>query len=189
MGTWTVTNGLGTVAGAVGRAGFGAVISQGYVYALGGFVYTATDSGHIASDNNAYYAPLQGQAAVSHYSMQLTTDRPTLPANFFLNTTKLAGSTITVGLGTATTTSPAFGSINATSNPVAGSKYNIGITGDGVNYYWVAITLDDSKAMAFGETGGSKVSYFQLNYHPNVGMRLRGGKTFNSQQLQSLDAY
>lgn len=166
----------------VARTATSGVAYNGYLYAVGG-----VDSGSIR--NTLDWSPLQTMAAIGHYSLRLATDMPTTPANFFTTTSPQSGSSIvTIGFAGATTASPGFGLPSNTSNPIDGQKYPLTISGDGISYYWLPITIDDSQSFTFGESSQSSVGYFQLNYHPNPGMRLRGGKTFNGQQLQSLDA-
>ncbi|MGH7240747.1 MAG: hypothetical protein ACREGB_00445, partial [Candidatus Saccharimonadales bacterium] len=122
-----------------------------------------------------------------HYSMQLNTDMVTAPADMFANLTlEQPQSSVTAGLAGATAASPSFGSVTSQSIAASGTKYALSATP--ISYYWMPITIDDSQSMTFGESAGSSLSYLQVNYHPNPGMRLRGGKTFNSGVQQSLDA-
>ena len=177
LGNWQSTTAIPT-----GRnEAFGAYY-QGEAYFIGG-----QPCGSPVTTVNE--VAIQAQPAASHYSLELTTDKNTLPANYFLNyTVDGISSQITLGYETAAGGSQTWSSLTSTSNPGSGTKVPMTISGDGVAYYWLYITIDDSQSMAFGETSPSSISYLQLNYHPNPSMRLRGGQTFNANSLQSLDA-
>ncbi len=178
LGNW---NYAGTITGTAEYWG-GSVSTGGFLYLLGG----SPDGSGVT--NTVNYVPLYGTAAVAHYSMLLTTDRPTTPANFFAVLTPQGSSSgISVGLASSSLVSPTLSSTSTTSGLASGIKYLLN-SAAGANYYWIPITIDDSRSATFGEANGTTMSYFQLNYHPNAAMRLRGGKTFNANQLQSLDA-
>lgn len=157
----------------------------GYLYLLGG------SSNGLNVNTTVSYAPLQGTPNVAHYSLLLTTDMRTLPASF-LSALAAQGdnSSVHIQLSLATTTT-GFTSAGSTTEVKGSTSYPLTITSsDGGSAYLVLFTLDDTASTVFGEstTAGTSLSYFKLNYHPNPAMRLRGGKTFNSSQLQSLDA-
>jgi hypothetical protein len=169
---------------ATARTNASAALYNGYIYILGGNDGTATRR------SDTQYAPLNSLAPMARYSVLLSTDKPTNPVNYYLTTTSESpGSTVTAGYTTATTGSPTLGSLTTVTNPTSGSKYPITISGDGVSYYWLYLTIDDSQSMTFGPEAPSNISFLQLNYHANPSMRLRGGQTFNGNATNNtLDA-
>ncbi|HWT55968.1 MAG TPA: hypothetical protein VN031_02970 [Candidatus Microsaccharimonas sp.] len=176
LGDWITTPGY-----SAGTLEYSTVTAyDGFIYKVGG-----ADSS-VTSKADTAYAPLQTTPAIANYSMLLATDMVTSPADVFANLTlEQPTSTINVGLAGATVASPTFSS-TTTQSMASGTKYSLPATL--ISYYWVPITIDDTQSMTFGESAGSSISYLQLNYHSNPGMRLRGGKTFNSGVQQSLDA-
>jgi hypothetical protein len=181
LGTW---NYAGTISGTALYEG-GTASSGGFLYLLGG-----TTNGSTVNDTVSFL-PLQGTPSTAHYSLNLTTDMRTLPANYFTTVSPQAGSSsINTAFSMATATSGfIFGTGDA--GLQSSVKYPVTMTNsDGGSAYSILITLDDTASTYFGEgsTAGSSLSYLKLNYHPNPAMRLRGGKTFNSNVLQSLDA-
>ncbi len=182
IGDWTVTGGYTSNSGALGAA---FTMYNGYVYKLGGWVSGAFPVVDVD------YGILQVSANTAQYSVLLKTDAPTMPVNYFTNVNlqNAYGSSVSVGFSWASTTNTTFSAVsNQTSFGSTDTKYSLSINGSGASYYWVPVVLDDSQSVTFDESGGSSISYYQLNYHPNAGMRLRGGKTFNDQTQQSLDA-
>jgi hypothetical protein len=158
------------------------LIYNGYIYVVGGLV------SNDLSLRTLEYAPIASIDAIANYSIALTTDKNTNPVNYFLTyTAENAASNITVGYETAAGGSPTWSSLISTTNPGSGSKVPMAISGDGVTYYWLYITIDDTQSAYFGDTPTS-ISYLQLNYHPNPSMRLRGGQTFNGGSTNTLDA-
>lgn len=135
------------------------------------------------------YAGLQSTPQVARHSMLLTTDARTLPANFFTTVTpQSSSSSVDVAVSTANDPAVTLNRLGTNRQITSGTKYQLAPGNDGTKYYWLQITLDDSQSMTWGETAGSNMGYLQLNYHPNPGKRLRGGKTFNQNVIQSLDA-
>lgn len=186
LGRWTSTSGNSDT---TALSGFAGALYNGYLYRAGGF-----DLG-TAISNTSYYAPLQATPQIARHSMLLTTDARTLPANFFATSTpQNIGSTIKITPWTANDSggSPAnvtLTSLGERSSMTNGVKYSLTPGNDGTKYYWLQFVLDDTQTYTWGETANpSTFSYFQLNYHPNPGKRLRGGKTFNQNVIQSLDA-
>ena len=154
-----------------------------------GMVYTSGSCGSPRSfDGSIREIAFAAQPRVAHYSKLMATDQPTMPSNFFANLSQLAlNSSITFSLATASTASGSFGNFTSWNNPSPWTKNPVSVPGTGAGGYFLNIMLDDSRSYAFG-AGASTVNFFQLNYHPNPSTRLRGGKTFNSGQVQSLDA-
>jgi hypothetical protein len=160
----------------------GGVAYNGYLYTVGGLV------GATKQDTFEWTA-LQTTPRKAQYSVLLSTDKDTNPANIFVTSTQQSkASNISVGYSGATQSSTVFGSTTTQDGVVSATKYPMTISSDGIAYYWLMITLDDNASATYGETDGSNISYLKLNYHPNPSMRLRGGKTFNNNILQSLDA-
>ena len=160
----------------------GGVAYNGYLYTVGGLV------GSTKQDTFEWTA-LQTTPRKAQYSVLLSTDKDTNPANIFVtNSQQSKASNISLGYSGATQSSAVFGSTTTQDGVVSATKYPMTISSDGIAYYWLTITLDDNVSATYGETAGSNVSYLKLNYHPNPSMRLRGGKTFNNNILQSLDA-
>jgi hypothetical protein len=160
----------------------GGVAYNGYLYTVGGLV------GSTKQDTFEWTA-LQTTPRKAQYSVLLSTDKDTNPANIFVTSTQQSkASNISVGYSGATQSSTVFGSTTTQDGVVSATKYPMTISSDGIAYYWLTITLDDNVSATYGEADGSNISYLKLNYHPNPSMRLRGGKTFNNNILQSLDA-
>lgn len=135
------------------------------------------------------YAGLQVTSHITRHSMLLTTDARTLPANFFATVTPQNGaSSVNASVSTANDPAVVLNNLGTNRQITSATKYQLLPGNDGTKYYWLTVTLDDSQSMVWGETSGSTVSYLQLNYVPNPGLRLRGGKTFNDNIQQSLDA-
>lgn len=157
------------------------MVYNGYVYTAGGLV------NNTSSLKTLQYASVQSIPRVAQYSKRFVTDKNVMPVNYYVtDTPESGGSGVTLSWATATTTSPVWTSLT-TASTVSGTKYPVTISGDGVNYYMIFITIDDSNSATFGAETPTAINYFQLNYHPNPSMRLRGGQTFNANKLQGLD--
>lgn len=173
---------------AAARSAFGAGAAyDGKFYIVGGCTTTGNCVGGATADVRV--AGPQSTSQVARHAMLLATDARTLPANFFAITTpQNAGSSVDVTVSTANDPAVTLSSLGVKRRITSGTKYQLAPGNDGTKYYWVQVVLDDSQSMTWGETAGSNMSYLQLNYHPNPAMRLRGGKTFNDNAQQSLDA-
>lgn len=177
LGKWQVGPLLATT-----RDSLSGVVYNGHVYAVSGNVTSTTLSTTIE------YATLQTPPRVAHYSKLFTTDKYTMPVNYFVTSAQQAGgAVVTLSYQTATATSLVYGAESSVSGIASGTKYPVTISGDGVSYYLINLAIDDTVSASFGSSPTS-ISYFQLNYHPNPSMRLRGGQTFNANKLQGLDA-
>ena len=185
LGSWSYA---GKITGTLAYQA-GATTNGGFLYVFGGCTLTCTTDARITA--NVYRAPLQVTPNVGHYSLVLTTDMRTLPASYLTNVSPQSGnSSVNTSLLLATATA-AFTYVTGDTGLKTNIKYPVIITNsDGGSTYTALITLDDTASATFGEssTAGSALSYLKLNYHPNPSMRLRGGKTFNSNVIQSLDA-
>lgn len=172
-----------------GRSGFGSGATyNGRFYMIGGCTTSGNCTGGATSD--VQQAGPQSTHQVTKHSMLLATDTRTLPANYFTTVTPQGvASSIDVSVSTANDPAVILNSLGINRKITSATKYQLLPGNDGTKYYWLQVALDDTQTYTWGETtSGSSMSYFQLNYHPNPGMRLRGGKTFNGNMQQSLDA-
>lgn len=76
--------------------------------------------------------------------------------------------------------SSTFGSSTIIPNARPGTNYPLS---EGARYVWVRITIDDSQAITYPDTGGSTINSITLNYeasHPSPDVRLRHGTYFEN---------
>jgi hypothetical protein len=175
VGNWQATTSLN-----IAKADIDGTVVNGRLYTTGG------------SDNSAApltdveYTSLAVISRTARYSKLFNTDKDVTPVNMFQNSTNNNG--LSISYQQATQASPIFSSSLATmftpNSPTALA------TTQG-SYFLFNFVLDDSQNASFPDVNSSPttLSYFKLNYHPNSSLRLRGGKTFNSNATdRSLDA-
>ncbi len=185
VGRWAMDGGAFTTA----RMGQATTAYNGRLYAISGCTNSVGNCSSSGMVSDIQYMGLMSTPHITRHSMLLTTDARTLPANFFTTVTpQSASSLINASVSTANDPATVLNNLGTNRQITSATKYQLLPGNDGTKYYWLTVTLDDSQSMVWGETSGSTVSYLQLNYVPNPGLRLRGGKTFNDNIQQSLDA-
>ncbi|HET9174694.1 MAG TPA: hypothetical protein VFN56_05470 [Candidatus Saccharimonadales bacterium] len=201
LGTWTTTTSLPAATDAATSVAY-----NGYIYEIGGQTTGTTPTIIAAVD----YAPLNSIPHVANYSMlvNIGTGRNVTPLSiqsFGSNTGNpglggyagYGGITVTYqGATTSCTTLSPLQTVNLVP-PELSTAYNLVLSGDGCStpdnhatYIWVHYHLDDSQTATFPDISGNHttITGFQIFYHPASIGRLRLGKTFTGNTLQSLDA-
>ncbi|HEU0266053.1 MAG TPA: hypothetical protein VFQ70_00310, partial [Candidatus Saccharimonadaceae bacterium] len=172
---WSTTTSYSSTTGVELSA---AVVTNGYMYLMGGWNQTAN-----TDYNTATYAPLASIARIGYYT-KLIDLGATYTVQNVVDTSSPTGD-VTLQYSVAGTNG-VFGALQpggtCTQNCTA------------ARYVWVSTTLDDSRDGIFADSLSTPadVSDITVNYmtpstHPAPGIRLHGGKTLQNGVLSPLD--
>lgn len=182
LGAWSKSSAVMSTA----RLLFGSASYNGRLYAVAGGTNASYGSGTFVT--TVERVGLKSVAREGTYSYLADLAGDAVATNLLYHGTISNSSQTSIGLKDATNVASTFGSAT---NYLLTSPGNLqAFPASEKRYRQLVFTLDDSQSASFPDSLGpvSTISDFDLYFHAATGKRLRGGKTFTSEKIRSLDA-